>query len=99
MLIAGVWLGRHGALSALLGGLVNFLAGTVFGWVATHSRKRTPAEALVWLMRAEAVKIAVIVAGLWLVLVNYRALLPGPFFATFVVTVIFFSMAILVRDR
>jgi ATP synthase protein I len=99
MLIAGVWLGRHGALSALLGGLVNLFAGTVFGWAATHGRKRTPAEALVSVMRAEALKVAVIVAGLWLVLVNYRALLPGPFFGTFVVTVIFFSMAILVRDR
>jgi len=92
-------MGRHGAVSALLGGLVNFLAGAVFGWVATHSRKRTPVEALRGLMRAEAVKVAIIVAGLWLVLMNYRALLPGPFFGTFVLTVIFFSMAIFVRER
>jgi ATP synthase protein I len=99
MLIAGLSMGRHGALSALLGGLVNFLAGAVFGWIATHSPRRTPVEALRGLMRAEAVKVAIIVAGLWLVLMNYRALLPGPFFGTFVLTVIFFSMAIFVRQR
>ena len=98
-LIAGIWLGLHGALSALLGGLVNFTAGAVFGWLATHSRKRTAGEALVGLIRAEAVKVSLIVAQLWLVLANYEALVPGPFFGTFVLTVIFFSMAILVRPR
>lgn len=99
MLIAGFWVGRHGALSAFLGGFINFAAGAVFGWVATHSRKRAPAEALLALIRAESVKVALIVALLWLVLVNYKELVPGPFFGTFVLTVIFFSMAIFVRDR
>ena len=99
MLIAGLGLGRHGAMSALLGGLINILAGTVFGLVATRSRKRTAGEALIAMMRAEAAKVALIVVQLWLVLVNYKALVLAPFFGTFVVTVIFFSMAIFVRDR
>ena len=99
MLIAGIWVGPHGALSALLGGLINIAAGTVFGWVAAHSRKRTPAEALLALVRAEAAKVVLIVLQLWVVLVNYKQLVPAPFFGTFILTVIFFSMAFFVRDR
>jgi ATP synthase protein I len=99
MLTAGLWLGRHGAASALLGGVVNITAGAVFGWVATQSRKRTAGEALLALMRAEASKIALIVMQLWLVLTQYKQLALAPFFGTFVVTLIFFSMAIFVRDR
>lgn len=99
MFIAGIWWGLHGALSAFAGGFINFAAGAVFGVVATHSRKGTPAEALLALIRAEAVKVALIVAQLWLVLANYKQLQAAPFFGTFVLTVIFFSMAFFVRDR
>jgi ATP synthase protein I len=99
MLIAGFWLGLHGAASALLGGLINVTAGAVFGLVATHSRKRTAGEALIAMMRAEAGKVALIVIQLWLALTYVKPLLLGPFFGTFVLTVIFFSMAIFVRER
>jgi ATP synthase protein I len=99
MLLAGIWLGPHGAISALLGGLINVIAGAVFGLVATHSRKRTVGEALVAMMRAEAGKVLLIVVQLWLVLKLYKPLVLGPFFGTFVLTVIFFSMAIFVRER
>ena len=99
MLLAGFWWGRHGALSALLGGLVNLVAGMLFAVIATHSRKRTAGEALIAMMRAEAVKVLVIVLQLWLVLANYKAIVFAPFFGTFVLTVIFFSMAIFVRER
>jgi ATP synthase protein I len=99
MLIAGLWFGRHGAVSALLGGLINVTAGTVFGLVAARSSKRTAGEALVALMRAEAGKVLLIVLQLWLVLVNYKQVVLAPFFCTFILTVIFFSMAFFVRDR
>jgi len=99
MLIAAVWVGPHGAVSALLGGLINVAAGVVFGWVATHSRKRTAAEAMLALVRAEAAKVVLIVVQLWVVLVNYKQLVLAPFFGTFILTVIFFSMAIFIRDR
>ncbi|HEX2826373.1 MAG TPA: ATP synthase subunit I [Burkholderiales bacterium] len=98
-LIAGILMGLPGALSALLGGLVNITAGAVFGVVATHSRKRTAGEALIAMMRAEAGKVALIVVQLWLVLAYVKPLLLAPFFGTFVLTVIFFSAAIFVRER
>ena len=99
MLIAAFWSGSHAALSALLGGLINVTAGAVFGLVATHSRKRTVGEALIALMRAEAGKVALIVVQLWIVLVYYEALVRAPFFGTFFLTVILFSMAIFVREH
>ena len=98
-LIAGFLMGLPGALSALLGGLVNITAGAVFGVVATHSRKRTAGEALIAMMRAEAGKVALIVVQLWLVLTFVKPLMLAPFFGTFVLTVIFFSAAIFVRER
>jgi ATP synthase protein I len=99
MLIAGILMGTHAALSALAGGFINVVAGTVFGVVATRSSKRTAAEAMIGVIRAEAAKIVLIVVLLCLTLAGYRELVVVPFFATFVLTVIFFSMAIVVRDR
>ena len=92
-------MGFHGACSALLGGLVNVTAGAVYGWAARRSRKRSVGEALVWIMRAEAAKVILIVVQLWAVLALYKQLVPAAFFGTFIVTVIFFSMAIFIRDR
>ena len=53
---------------------------------------------LVAMFRAEAVKILLIVGGLWLVLSLYRDVVPVAFFSAFVITVVIFSMAIFVRD-
>ena len=99
MLIAAFWSGSHGALSALLGGLINLTAGAVFGLIATHSRKRTVGEALRGLMRAEAGKILLIVVQLWAVLTFYSGVVLAAFFGTFFLTVIFSSMAIFVREH
>ena len=51
------------------------------------------------LFRAEAAKVVMIVAQLWLVLTSYKQIMLAPFFGTFVLTVIFFSFAIAVRER
>ena len=42
---------------------------------------------------AEGSKILVIILQLWLVLTTYKDLVPAAFFATFVITVLLFSMA------
>jgi ATP synthase protein I len=96
--IAGILAGPHGALSALCGGLINFTAGAVFAWVARVSPRRTAGETLLAMVRAEATKLALIVVQLWLVLAYYERLVLGAFFGTFILTLIVFSMAILVRD-
>ena len=99
MSIAAIWMGLHGASSALLGGLINVTAGTAFGLLARKGGRRSVGEALITVMRAEAVKIVLIVVQLWLVLALYKQVVPVAFFGTFILTVIFFSVGIFVRSR
>jgi ATP synthase protein I len=103
MSIAAIWMGTHGALSALAGGLVNVTAGAVSALLASVGRQaeRRPSAgtALITLMRAEAAKVALIVAQLWLILAFYEQVVPVFFFGTFILTVIIFSLSIFVRSR
>ena len=50
------------------------------------------------LFRAEASKILVIIGQLWLVLTTYKDVVHVAFFATFVITVLLFSVALLDRN-
>ena len=100
--IAGMWAGRHGAISAMLGGFVNFAAGVVYAFLlgVGLGTKRAPeaGASLIAMFRAEAGKILVILGGLWLTLATYTDVVLGAFFAAFVLTVVVFSMAIFVRE-
>ena len=97
-LVAGLWAGGHGALSALLGGLVNITAGAVYAVVVFVGRRATAGHAVGTLFRAEASKILVIVVQLWLLLTTYRDVVMPAFFTAFVVTVLLFRIALFVRD-
>jgi ATP synthase protein I len=99
VLLGWVWQGRDGALSALLGGFISIASGAVFAWVAARGQSRTTGETLHTVIRAEVSKIALIVGLLWLVLAHYRQVVPAVFFGTFILTVVIFSMAILVREK
>jgi ATP synthase protein I len=100
--IAGLWAGGHGALSALLGGGVNLVAGVVYAFLLGVGLRAKPVPdvgtSLFAMLRAEAAKILVIIGGLVLALMTYRDLVPAAFFTAFVVTVIVFSLAIFVRE-
>jgi len=100
--VAGVLAGGHGAVSAALGGLVNVVAGVTYGWLLGWRLGATAVpdagSSLVAMFRAEAGKILVIIGGLWLTLTAYQDMVLSAFFTAFVLTVIVFSMAILVRD-
>lgn len=97
-LAAAWWQGAPGAISAVLGGLINLSAGVVFFWFASRA-KAGAGDTLVALLRAEASKILVIVGLLWLVLAVYEQVALAAFFGTFIVTALLFSAAFLVRDR
>ena len=99
MSLAAILMGTHGALSALLGGLVNVTAGAVSALLASTARNRSVGGALLAVMRAEAAKVALIVAQLWVILAVYKQVVPAAFFGTFILTVICFSMALAVRAR
>ena len=97
-LVAALLWGRHAAVSAALGGLINLAAGWVYGWRVSQGSARTAAETLATMFRAWGMKVLVIIAGLWTVLSVYQDIVHGAFFAAFVVTVGLFAAAIAVDD-
>jgi ATP synthase protein I len=97
-IVAGAWAGWHGALSAILGGVVNIAAGAVFAVLLALNPTVTATGTVRTMLRAEAGKIAVIVLQLWLVLTTYRDVVHAAFFSAFVVTVLVSQAAILVQD-
>jgi len=97
-LVAALLWGREGAVSAALGGGVNCVAGWAYGWRVSQGESRTAGEALATMFKAEAIKILVIIAGVGLVLSNYRDIVHVAFFVTFVITVGVFAAAIAVRS-
>jgi ATP synthase protein I len=100
-LLAWATLGPNGLLSALLGGAVSVLGGLVFFWAAQPSlRARAGAgAALTGVLRAEAIKIVVVVALLWVVLTRVPHVVPVIVVFTFVVAVLIQSLAMFVRDN
>jgi ATP synthase protein I len=97
-LVAGLWAGVHGALSALLGGLVNMSAVVVYAVVVLASRREDAGRTVAAMFRAEGSKILVILVQLWVVLATYKDVVVPAFFAAFVITVLLFRVALFVRD-
>ena len=95
---AFIW-GFHGAASAALGGLINLVAGFVYGWRVTRVEARTAGEAVTTLFRAWGIKVLLIIVGLFLVLRFYKGIVPAAFLVAFVVTVGLFAAAIAVGDE
>lgn len=101
------WLaGVHGAISALLGGLVAMAGSLVFILLAPAKDARSPSQpdGMAWdslgrMLKAEGAKVGVIVVLLWLVPAVYKeVVLPG-FIGTFIVSVVIFSMAAFFRNN
>jgi ATP synthase protein I len=97
--MSGLAAGQNGAVSAALGGLVSFVAGLGFAGVASASRKDSVGLAMLAALRAEAVKIVLIVALLWAVLSIYKNMVIVAFIGTFIVTTIVFALALFVREN
>ena len=96
--LAGLWLGVAAAISALLGGMVMMVACCVYAALTGRNKVRSAGETLRVLIRAETAKIGVIVLQLWVVLTAYEGVVPGVFIGTFIVAVLIYPVALLVRD-
>ena len=100
--LAGALAGGHAAMSAALGGGISLAAGFAYALLLGLGLGTTEVpsmgSSLRGMFRAEAGKILIIVGGLWLTLSVYREVVPVAFFATFIITVVVFSMAFFVRD-
>lgn len=97
--ISALAAGRHGALSAALGGLISFVAGLGFAAVASVSRKDSAGLAMLAALRAEAVKVLLIVVLLWGVLATYKNIVIVAFIGTFIAATILFALALFVREK
>lgn len=98
-LMAWILAGVHGALSAALGGAVSLCAGGVSAVVASLGDKQSAGGVVTGALRAEGVKIFLIVGLLWLVLATYADVVAPAFFGSFIVTILIFSMAFFVREH
>jgi ATP synthase protein I len=96
--VAGLWAGFHGAMSAILGGVINLSAGVVYAFILAIAPPKTAGATIAALFRAEAAKILVIIGLLWLVLSTYREAVLPALLAAFIVTVLLFRVALFIRD-
>lgn len=96
--LSGVLAGSHGALSAMLGGLVSLAASVGFAGTAALSRADDAGSVLFGALRAEAIKVILIVLLLWLVMATYEDVVVLAFFGTFFVATVLFSAAALIHD-
>ncbi|MDQ3185094.1 MAG: ATP synthase subunit I [Pseudomonadota bacterium] len=96
-IFGGIW-GFHGVASALLGGSVSIISAAAFAAIISRYEGVTAAGALITALKAEAVKIAIMFAMLWLVLTLYKDVVAVGFIGTFAVTVLIFGMALFVTD-
>src|SRR3954453_1843003 len=99
MVPLGLISGVHGATSALLGGIVSLISAAAFAVVISRSRGSTASGVLITAIKAEAVKVVVMVTLLWLVMTLYKDVIAVGFIGTFVLTVIIFAMALFVTDE
>src|SRR5678816_4039534 len=97
-LVAGIWLGIDGAISALLGGLVILLSGIAYAVVISFSNSPSVETTLRTMIVAEAAKIGTIILMMWVVITAYKDLDGAAFFAAFVVTVLLNRVAFRVRS-
>jgi ATP synthase protein I len=98
-LAAGALAGAHGALSAALGGAVSVGAGWASAMVAMRGKADSAGGVLVTALKAEGVKLGVIVILLWLVLAAYSEVVVPVFVGSFIATALIFSMALFVREH
>lgn len=96
--IAALVAGAHGAISAVAGGLVSFIASLVSAVMVSGRVEKSAGGILVGALKAEAVKIGLALLLLGLVLASYEAVVVGAFLVAFVSTMLIFSMAFFVRD-
>lgn len=95
---AGIFLGVQSAISAALGGSVSMISSAAYAIIVSHHKGYTAGETVRTALRAESVKIILIVSLLWVVFKFYENLNASAFIGTFILTVLAYSMALLVSD-
>ena len=97
-LVAYVISGLHAGLSALAGGLSVFLAALIASKVA-KSKSKLAGAVLMQMLKAELIKIVLIVLFLFGVFKGYKELVPGALIAGLAVAAIMSGAAISKRSK
>ena len=98
--LLSAWLaGIHGAISAALGGSIGIIAGLAFVALAARSKPQSAGEALYAALRAEAVKVVLMIVLLWLVLATYKNVVAIGLIGAFIASVLIFTMTAWVRAK
>jgi ATP synthase protein I len=98
-LLAGWIAGIHGAISAALGGSIGVIAGLAYAALAARSKSKSAGEALYAVLRAEAVKVVLMILPLWIVLAAYRDVVAIGLIGSFIATVLVFTLAVVFQDK
>jgi ATP synthase protein I len=98
--LLAAWLaGIHGAISAALGGSIGVVAGLAYVAMAARSKSKSAGEALYEVLRAEAVKLALMLLLLGTVLATYRDVVAIGLIGSFIASVLIFTMAVAVHNK
>jgi ATP synthase protein I len=97
-LVFGLLTSVHGAVSAMLGGLVSICAGISFTVVVSLSKSNSLAGTLITAFRAEAAKVIVALGLLWLVFATYKDVVAIGLIGSFTISVLIFGMAFFVCE-
>ena len=98
--LLSAWLaGIHGAISAAFGGSIGIIAGLAFVALAARSKPQSAGEALYAALRAEAVKVVLMIALLGLVLTTYKSVVAAGLIGAFIASVLVFTLAAWVRAK
>ncbi|TXI21474.1 MAG: ATP synthase subunit I [Nitrosomonas sp.] len=95
-LVCGWLMGMHGAISALLGGLVSIAASLVYAVLIDRHEGYTAGDVVKTALKAEGIKISVMIVLLLGVFLLYKEVVPIVFIGVFIVAAIIFSMALFV---
>ena len=80
-------------------GTIRIVAEQAFAALAAKSRTKSAGEALYAVLRAEAVKVVLMIVLLWAVLATYRDVVAVGLIGAFIATVLIFTMAVVVHDK
>lgn len=89
----------HSVMSAMLGGMVSFVSSAAFSVIISQHEGYTASGAIRTAVKAEIVKICLIVILLWIVLKSYEDVSALIFIGTFILTILVHSMALFISDN
>lgn len=98
-LVAALFAGANGLLSALAGGVIGIVGVLVFALVSNNGFSLPPGRAMRVALRAEGARIAAIVLLLWLCFAGYREMVVPAFILAFIVSIFLSGVAFAVPNK